>query len=92
MLHRLVDLRVFERIEVDLSGLDIRMSERFGDQRNIHALAFEYRRIGVASYVGGEVGRDTHFFCNLPQMSIHLMTHFVYAIFLLLRRQMNSRV
>ena len=54
MLHRLVDLRVFEGVEVDLSSLDIRMSERFGDQRNIHALAFEHRSVGMASYVGGE--------------------------------------
>ena len=52
MFHRLVDLRVLEGIQIDLSYLFGTMAERFADDGGGYSRPFENGCVGVSGYIG----------------------------------------
>ena len=52
IFHCFCYLAIFERIQVDLGGGKVGMSERFGDEGNVYARPFEYGCVGMAGHIG----------------------------------------
>jgi len=92
MLHRFVDLRVLERIQVDLSCGKVGMTEGFRDDRNVHSRTLEYGRIRVSRYVGSQRNSQPNPFSKYFQFPIHLTQHFMCPIKNLLGGLMNHAI
>lgn len=55
ILHRLVDLRVLETVEVNLRCRQIGMAERFGDYRNIYPRTLQNGGERVTRNIGSHI-------------------------------------
>ena len=70
MFHRLVYLRVLERVQVDLSYLFGTMAERLADDGGGYSRPFENGCIGVSSNIGCERNRQVKMLTNNFEIAI----------------------